>query len=293
MPPPPWSAAPVGEYLDRLAGERRLADNTVQSYRRDLEAFFAYAEQAGAAGLGEVDRRLVRRYVAALSESGRAARSIARSISSVRAFYADAVRHDRVSHNPADGISVPRAPQRLPRVLPAAGIAAVLDDLTGTEAVVLRDRALLELLYGCGLRVSELAALTCGAVAERRFIRIDGKGGKQRDVPVGDPARVALAGWLQDGRHRLAGSGAGDALWVGVRGGALDARGIRRVVAARLGTYPHALRHSFATHLLEGGADLRAVQELLGHNELSTTQIYTAVTKDHLKATYERSHPRA
>ena len=140
---------------------------------------------------------------------------------------------------------------------------------------------------------SEVAALTCRGVAGRRFLRIDGKGGKQRDVPVGEPARIAVAEYLQRGRTRLAAPGVGDALWIGARGGVLDARGIRRVVAARLGTYPHALRHSFATHLLEGGADLRAVQELLGHNELSTTQIYTAVTKDHLKATYERSHPRA
>jgi integrase/recombinase XerC len=130
-------------------------------------------------------------------------------------------------------------------------------------------------------------------VAGRSFIRVNGKGGKQRDLPVGDPARRALAAYLADGRDRLAGPGAQDALWVGARGAALGARGIRRVVSARLGTFPHALRHSFATHLLEGGADLRAVQELLGHNELATTQIYTAVTKNHLKATYERSHPRA
>lgn len=293
MPPPPWSAAAVGEYLDRLAGERRLADNTVESYRRDLEAFFAFADGAGAASIDDVDRRLVRRYVASLSGAGRAARSIARNISSVRAFYADAVRRNSTRNNPAEGISVPRAPQRLPRVLPATGIAAVLDDLSGDDPVVLRDRALLELLYGCGLRVSEVAALTCTAVTDRQFIRVDGKGGKQRDVPVGEPARAALAGYLKHGRGKLVEAGAGDALWIGVRGRPLDARGIRRVVAARLGTYPHALRHSFATHLLEGGADLRAVQELLGHNELSTTQIYTAVTKDHLKATYERSHPRA
>ena len=290
---PAWARPSVDAYLDRLTLERRLSSHTVASYRRDLSSFFLFADAAGATALDAVDRRLVRRYVADLSAQGLAGRSIARKASAVRAFYADAVRRSLVPSNPAEGISVPRAPQSLPRVLPAATIAAALDRLDGDDPVALRDRAILELLYGCGLRVAELAGLTSEAVAGRSFIRIDGKGGKQRDVPVGEPARRAVEAYLGDGRGRLAGPTAGDALWVGVRGAALDARGIRRVVAVRLGTFPHALRHSFATHLLEGGADLRAVQELLGHNELATTQIYTAVTKDHLKATYERSHPRA
>jgi len=290
---PAWARAQVEEYLDRLALERRLSPNTVSSYRRDLESFFAFSDATGATHLDDVDRRLVRRYVADLSEQGFASRSIARKASAVRAFYSDAVRRSVVESNPADGITVPRLPQSLPRVIPAPALTAALDHLDGTDPVTLRDRAILELLYGCGLRVAELSRLTCQQVAGLSFLRIEGKGGKQRDVPVGEPARRALDRYLADGRHHLVGTSAGDALWVGVRGGALDARGIRRVVAARLGTFPHALRHSFATHLLEGGADLRAVQELLGHNELATTQIYTAVTKDHLKATYERSHPRA
>jgi site-specific recombinase XerD len=295
MPPslPVWARAPVEAYLDRLATERRLSPHTVGSYRADLVAFFAFAEGAGAASLAAVDRRLVRRFVADLSARGLAGRSMGRKASAVRAFYADAVRRELVEANPALGISVPRPAHSLPRVLPARAISTALDEMTGSDPGTLRDRAVLELLYGCGLRVAEVAGLTCEAVADSAFIRIDGKGGKQRDVPVGEPARRAVAAYLASGRGRLAGPGAGDALWVGVRGAPLDARGIRRIVAARLGTFPHALRHSFATHLLEGGADLRAVQELLGHNELATTQIYTAVTKDHLKATYERSHPRA
>ncbi|MGI9647348.1 MAG: tyrosine-type recombinase/integrase [Acidimicrobiia bacterium] len=290
---PTWSRAAVDGYLNRLIHQRRLSVNTVTSYRRDLTGFFSFADSEGARSLEDVDRRLIRRYVAGLSARGLAGRSMARKASAVRAFFADAVKRSVVSSNPADGISVPRSPQSLPRVLPAAGIAAVLDELDGSDPVVLRDRAVLELLYGCGLRVGEVAGLTCRDVEGRSFIRVEGKGGKQRDVPVGEPARRALAAYLADGRGRLAGPGSGDELWFGVRGGALDARGLRRIVSARLGTFPHALRHSFATHLLEGGADLRAVQELLGHNELATTQIYTAVTKDHLKATYERSHPRA
>jgi integrase/recombinase XerC len=291
--PPDWSRAAVDDYLDRLAHQRRLAPNTISSYRRDLIAFFSFADSEGIRSLQDVDRRLIRRYLAGLSDRGLAGRSMARKASAVRSFFADAVRRSVVSSNPADGISVPRSPQSLPRVLPAAGIAAVLDELEGPDPVDLRDRAVLELLYGCGLRVGEVADLKCRDVEGRSFVRVEGKGSKQRDVPVGDPARRALAAYLADGRGRLAGPGAGDELWFGVRGGVLDVRGIRRIVSTRLGTFPHALRHSFATHLLEGGADLRAVQELLGHNELATTQIYTAVTKDHLKATYERSHPRA
>ncbi len=290
---PGWARAQVEAYLDRLALERSLSPNTVSSYGPDLGSFFAFAAEAGADNLESVDRRLVRKYVADLSSQGFASRSIARKVSAVRAFYADALRRSLVSTNPAEGVTVPRAPQSLPRVVPAATLMAALDQLDAGDPVTLRDRAILELLYGCGLRVGELAALTRRRVADRSFIRIEGKGGKQRDVPVGEPARRALDRYLADGRDHLAGPTAADALWVGVRGAALDARGIRRVVTARLGTFPHALRHSFATHLLEGGADLRAVQELLGHNELATTQIYTAVTKDHLKATYERSHPRA
>jgi integrase/recombinase XerC len=295
MPPslPVWARVPVEAYLDRLVTERRLSHHTVASYRADLGAFFTFADNAGATSLAGVDRRLVRRFVADLSARGLAGRSMGRKASSVRAFYSDAVRRQLVEVNPALGISVPRPTQSLPRVLPARAISRALDEMAGTDPTTLRDRALLELLYGCGLRVAEVAGLTCEAVANRTFIRIDGKGGKQRDVPVGEPARRAVTVYLSRGRGRLAGPTAGEALWVGVRGAPLDARGIRRVVAARLGTFPHALRHSFATHLLEGGADLRAVQELLGHNELATTQIYTAVTKDHLKATYERSHPRA
>jgi integrase/recombinase XerC len=292
--PPEWSRRLLDDYLDRLTHERRLSLHTVDSYRRDLSAFFAFCAANGAEGLDEVDRRLVRRFVAGLSTDGLARRSIARKASAVRSFYADAVRRSIVESNPAEGVSVPKAPATLPRVLPAAAIATVLDaQLDGEDPALLRDRAALELLYGCGLRVSEIARLTRRAVAGRTFVRIDGKGGKQRDVPIGEPARRAIAAYLERGWGALAGPEAGDALWIGVRGRPLDVRGIRRIVAGRLGTFPHALRHSFATHLLEGGADLRAVQELMGHNELATTQIYTAVTKDHLKATYERSHPRA
>jgi integrase/recombinase XerC len=159
--------------------------------------------------------------------------------------------------------------------------------------VASRDRAIVETLYATGLRVSELAGLRTGDVDDSGLLRVTGKGNKTRVVPVGRPAQRALRQWLLEDRSSLASERAGDALWVGRRGGPLDARGVRRIVHDRVGTFPHALRHSFATHLLEGGADLRSVQELLGHVALGTTQIYTSVTREHLKATYDRSHPRA
>lgn len=296
MPPPgPEQSRPaVTAYLNRLVHERNLSQHTVDSYRRDLNQFEAFCAEAGVSDLREVDRRLVRGFVAHLAERSLAPRSIARKISAVRSFYEDAVRRSGFDVNPAAGVAVPKAGGKLPRVIPAQAISDVLDEeLTADDPVVLRDRALLELLYGCGLRVGEVSGLTRRSVTQSPFLRIDGKGGKQRDVPLGIPAREAIDAYLDRGWAKLAGSDAGDALWLGVRGRPLDSRGIRRIVAARLGTFPHALRHSFATHLLEGGADLRSVQELMGHNELATTQIYTAVTKDHLKATYDRSHPRA
>jgi integrase/recombinase XerC len=156
----------------------------------------------------------------------------------------------------------------------------------------LRDRALVDTLYSTGLRIAEMASLTVDDMGGD-MVTVVGKGRKTRRVPIGRPAQEAVRRYLQEGRPKLAGSEAGTSLWVGIRGGRLDSRGIRRVVQKRVATFPHALRHSFATHLLEGGADLRTVQDLLGHTDLATTQIYTAVTRQHLRGTYDRSHPRA
>jgi site-specific recombinase XerD len=285
--------AAVAEYLDRLSTERGLSPHTIAAYRRDLDQFLTFCERLDLVRLDDIDRRSVRRFVAQLSTRRYARRSIARKLSSVRAFLADAARRGRIAANPAEGVGQPKRPSTLPKSIPARGIEAAIESVDDSSPVGLRDRALLELLYGTGLRVSEAASLTIHDAFDRDFVAIRGKGGRERVVPIGRPAAAAVAVYLRDGRPRLATGDAGDALWVGVRGGALDTRGIRRVVRRRVGTFPHALRHSFATHMLERGADLRAVQELLGHIELGTTQIYTSVTRRHLKATYERSHPRA
>jgi len=194
--------------------------------------------------------------------------------------------------NPFDGVTRLKLDQPLPHALPVRTVAHAIELIDTSSPVGLRDRALVEALYATGLRISELASLNVDD-AGSDTVTVVGKGNKTRRVPIGKPAQDAIDTYLAAGRGALASSAAGDALWVGVRGGRLDPRGIRRVVSERVATFPHALRHSFATHLLEGGADLRTVQDLLGHTDLATTQIYTAVTRKHLRGTYDRSHPRA
>jgi len=285
----------IEQYLHRLERVRQLSENTVAAYRRDLGQFNTYCERLGLEGLLDVDRRSLRRYSAQLTTKQYAPSSIARKMSSVRGWLADAVRLGKIAANPADGLARPKRPRRLPKALPQGAVAEALDAVgaASQDPITIRDRAILETLYGTGLRVSELTALQVGNASDSAFVRVDGKGNKQRDVPLGGSARRAIAAYVADARPQLAGLHSGDSLWLGVRGGPLDARGIRRIVKRRLGTFPHALRHSFATHLLENGADLRSVQELLGHEELGTTQIYTAVSRRHLRDTYDRSHPRA
>ncbi len=197
-----------------------------------------------------------------------------------------------VSSNPAVGVNTARPARPLPHAIPARSVAEAIDSVNGDDPESLRDRAVLEVLYSTGLRVSEVTSLTVDQMSNE-LLTVTGKGERQRVVPLGRPALRAVQRWLEEGRPGLATDGSGSALFVGVRGGALDSRGIRRILDRRMASFPHALRHSFATHLLEGGADLRTVQELLGHVDLATTQIYTSVTRDHLRATYERSHPRA
>ena len=285
--------ASVDEYLVRLDAERGLSPNTIDAYRRDLGQFTTMCHRLGLERLEDVDRRIVRRFLAQLSTMQYSRRSIGRKASAVRAFLGDAARRGTIRSNPAAGVPQPKRPRTLPKSIPAPTLERYLNDLDGTDPVDLRDRALLEVLYGTGLRVSELAAMTVGDLDEATFVRVRGKGNKDRAIPVGTQAREATERYVAVGRPALVGPQGGDALWIGVRGGRLSPRGIRHIVQQRLGTFPHALRHSYATHLLEGGADLRSVQDLLGHSELATTQLYTAVTREHLRTTYERSHPRA
>jgi len=289
----PTIAEAVGDYLERARIERGLSPHTLDAYGRDLAGFARFAGRLGIERLDDVDRRTVRKFLANLSTRGYAPRSLNRKASSVRTFLEDAARRGVIPGNPAATIPLPKRPRSLPRSIPSGALSVALDSIDTTDPVDLRDRAILETLYGAGLRVSELASLTVSDVVGRRFLTVMGKGSKERSIPLTGSAARAIAAYVELGRPDLVGPEAGNALWVGARGRALDTRGIRRIVRGRIGSFPHALRHSYATHLLENGADLRSVQDLLGHSELATTQIYTAVTRRHMTETYERSHPRA
>ncbi|MGI9529034.1 MAG: tyrosine-type recombinase/integrase, partial [Acidimicrobiia bacterium] len=279
----------VEDYLNRCRIERGLSPHTLDAYRRDLDSFIVFAERFGAVGLDEVDRRLYRRFLAHLSTRSYAPRSVARKASAVRAFLEDRAKAGAIEVNPATGVPQPKLPKSLPRSVPSGSLGAMLDNIDGDTGIDLRDRALLETLYGTGLRVSELASLRVRDVSRTAFIRVTGKGKKDRSIPVPGAARRSLDRYLTMGRPQLTTPTSGDALWLGARGGRMAPRSIRRVVNERIGSFPHALRHSFATHLLENGADLRSVQDLLGHTELATTQLYTSVTRNHMAETYERS----
>ena len=287
-----WVKPHVAGYLDRLRDQRGLSSHTTDAYRRDLAQFFDYCDRSGVSSIRLVERTHCRRFLAFLDTRGYSKRSLNRKASAVRSFFADAVRREIIELNPFEGITKPKLDRPLPHALSSRMLDHGIEAIDTKDPVGIRDRALIETLYATGLRISELASLTVRD-AEGDFVTVTGKGGKMRTVPIGRPAQEAIKAYLQRARGQLAGSAAGDALWVGVRGGALDGRGIRRIVASRLSTFPHALRHSFAPHLLEGGADLRTVQDLLGHTDLATTQIYTAVSRQHLRGTYDRSHPRA
>lgn len=273
---------------------------TREAYRRDLESFTRWTDRLHLAGPAEVDRRTLRRYLAYLATTGKARRSIARSASAIRRYFRWLRLTDRVSVDPSAGLSAPRGEGRLPRVLPHAEVTQLLDDPMGhddTAEIAGRDAAVVELLYGSGLRVAELCGLRPGDLdLDQRRVVVWGKGAKQRHVPLSPPTVDALRRWLSHGRAALVGATSpDDAVFLNRRGNRMTPRDVRRILDRRSATpvHPHALRHTFATHLLDGGADLRAVQELLGHADLATTQLYTHVSKERLKSVFQATHPRA
>jgi len=280
-----------------------LAETSVRAYRRDLESFVTWAERGGVDRPEEVDRRLLRRYVAHLTTLGRARRTIARHVASLRRYFDWLRRRGRIEVDPSARLAAPGGDGRLPRVLRRDELEVLLDeeapptDDPVEAAVALRDRAVLEVLYGSGLRVSELCGLRPADVdLARTRLTVLGKGAKERVVPLSPPAADALRTWLDAGRRVLATTATPeDAVFVNRRARPLSPRDVRRILDRRASgpAHPHALRHTFATHLLDGGADLRAVQELLGHADLATTQLYTHVSRERLRGVLETTHPRA
>lgn len=295
----------LADYERHLVSERDLTPHTVRAYTGDIAAMLEHAARLGHQDVATLDLRTLRSWLASLQTRGRARTTIARRATAARVFTAWAHRAGHAPGDPGSGLGSPKAHRGLPPALRVDEARALLDAAAARaddgSPVGVRDAAVLELLYATGIRVGELCGLDVDDVDhERRVVRVLGKGRKERTVPFGRPAEQALARWSALGRPALATDGSGPALFLGARGGRLDPRAVRRLVHERLEDVPgapdlgpHGLRHTAATHLLEGGADLRSVQELLGHASLATTQIYTHVTTDRLRSAYRQAHPRA
>lgn len=288
----------IDRFLRYLATERNVSPRTLEAYASDLAQFAAFVsrERGEGAGAAEVDHLLIRRYLAFLHKELRKS-SIGRKLAAIRAFFKYLVRSGEAAKNPAELVSTPKREKRLPFHLNIDEVTALVEAPRETDLLTLRDRAILETLYSCGIRVSELTGLEVeGVDLEEGLVRVLGKGGKERMVPLGSHARQAITRYLAARNHPPH-----DApLFLNARGGRLSSRSVARVVdqyIVKLATSkkvsPHTLRHTFATHMLEGGADLRAIQELLGHASLSTTQKYTHVSIDRLMEVYDKAHPKA
>lgn len=302
----PEPLAKAAEGFERyLAAERGRSAHTVRAYRGDVDALLIHAVTEGVATLDGLGLPLLRRWLGEQSAAGMSRSTLARRAATARSFTAWALREELLDVDPALRLKAPKQDHALPAVLQQQQIqrlmAGLADAAAGGDATALRDHAMVELLYATGIRVGELAGTDIDDVnRERRTLRVLGKGNKERVVPYGLPAGTAVDKWLAGGRQALAGDHSGPALFLGQRGGRIDQRTVRTVVGrvfAALGdtsaTGPHTLRHSAATHLLDGGADLRAVQEILGHSSLATTQLYTHVSVERLRDGYRQAHPRA
>jgi integrase/recombinase XerC len=307
---PSWLAGRLAGFERHLAAERGLSPHTVRAYLGDVGALLEHAWRAGLSDPAALDIGLIRSWLAAQHASGMARATLARRTAAARAFTAFAHSRGWLDRDPGPLLGTPKAVRHLPDVLAAEQMAAVLAASEAAPeaaeepreaAIAWRDFAIMELLYASGIRVSELCGLDVGDIDDgRRTVRVLGKGSRERVVPIGIPAATAVRRWQDAGRPLLATERSGAALYLGARGGRLDPRTARRVVHARIAATgsvpdasPHGLRHSAATHLLEGGADLRSVQEILGHVSLASTQIYTHVSVERLLSAYRQAHPRA
>lgn len=294
----PKAAAWIGRYLAHLRTERRLSPHTESAYQRDLDALIAYCDGEKIAAWKQLDNFHVRTFAAREHRDGLNPRSVQRRLSALRGFFNYLIREKVLESNPAADIRAPKAAKRLPKTLDVDQVATLLERKP-TDALSRRDLAMLELLYSSGLRLAELAGLDVTDLdLADRTVRVLGKGSKTRVLPVGGKAVTALRAWLGE-RKSIVKDGAG-ALFVGQNGRRLGARAIQRRIGRwaagsnlNVPVHPHLLRHSFATHLLESSRDLRGVQELLGHADISTTQVYTHLDFAHLARIYDESHPRA
>lgn len=291
----------IGEFIDYLSTERGLAMNTLESYGRDLRQYSMFLQKDGNVPFERASRNQVVGYLLTLQKQGKATATVARRLAALKAFYQYLLRQRYIERDPTSNVDSPKLQKKLPKVLTIGEVERLLGQPANDSPQSLRDKAMLELLYATGIRVSELISLNLSDVSlEMSYIRCTGKGSKERIVPVGTVAVRALREYLSKGRSRLVSNGAEQALFVNHHGSRLTRQGFwkivkRYAVEAQISKdiTPHTLRHSFATHLLENGADLRSVQEMLGHADISTTQVYTHVTRARLKDVYAKTHPRA
>lgn len=292
----------IREYLAHLRIERGSSPLTVSAYGADLRGYASFLQERGITHIDDVDRNVVVAYEASLFDCDYAVSSVDRHMSVVKGFHRFLVRESYAQHNPTDTLKLPKAPEHLPDVLSAAQVEAMLSQPIDPTPPLLRNRAILELLYGCGLRVSECTGLDLGdTVLEEGYLRIFGKGNKERISPISGAALRTLNEYLEHGRPELTKPYAKStaAVFLNARGGRLTRQSVHTIVAnagLTIGVanlHPHTLRHSFATHMLEGGADLRVIQEILGHSDISTTQIYTHVNRTYMREEYLHAHPRA
>lgn len=293
----------TGEYLDYLAVERGLARNTIAAYRRDLTTYCSYLERAGVESFDGVNRQIIEGFVGDRRDGGYSDASVERAVAAVKGLHAFLVRDGIVAQNPTAALRLPKKAERLPECLSVGDVSALLDQDFPEGEMGLRDHAILEVLYGCGLRVSELVGLDVGDVHfDDGFVLVRGKGSKERLAPLVGSAARAMTQYIADGRRRLAAHARGSktpAVFLNKNGGRLSRQSVH-VICERygrqvglVGLHPHTLRHSFATHMLAGGADLRVLQEILGHADISTTQVYTHVDRTQLTEVYLAAHPLA
>ncbi|MFC5588303.1 site-specific tyrosine recombinase XerD [Sporosarcina soli] len=290
------------DYMHFLQVERQLSGNTLVSYRRDLEEYLDFVEEHQFKTMDEVDRIAIVDHLRRLQESGKSARTVSRHISSIRSFHQFLLREKVTAQDPTVHLELPKLEQKLPRVLSMDEVGRLIDRPDRSKPQGVRDHALLEILYGTGMRVSELIGLDMDDIhLSMGFVRVFGKGGKERIIPLGGKAIAACRTYIEEARPVFVAKKKNtDALFVNMRGSRLTRQGCWKLLkghALEAGIQkqmtPHILRHSFATHLIENGADLRAVQEMLGHADISTTQIYTHVSRSRLKEVYVKFHPRA
>lgn len=291
----------IDHFMHFLSVEKGLAANTLESYQRDLFAYTDFLKSKGVTEIGESARSHIISYLVILQKKGRATATLSRNLASIRAFYQFLVRDRHLEHDPSVHLETPKIEKRLPKVLSLEEVETLLEGPELSQPSGLRDKAMLELLYATGIRVSELVSLNMGDInLDMGFLKCMGKGSKERMIPLGNIAITVIRNYIETARPRLLKAGGEYALFVNHLGKRMTRQGFWKIIkkyAQQSGITaditPHTLRHSFATHLLENGADLRSVQEMLGHADISTTQIYTHVTRTRIKDVYAKTHPRA